>query len=130
MLAKAKEKITSEHVQFIQADILQDWNFTNTKYDLVGFSLVLEHIENLKTLFDKVSNSVDRVGMFILANSILLNNIPEPKQASQQMKVNKLLPVSIITSHILLRRQSIIALLSCTSMNILMKMTAPQFQGY
>ena len=58
VLAKAKEKITSEHVQFIQADILQDWNFTNTKYDLVSFSPVLEHIENLETLFDKVSNSV------------------------------------------------------------------------
>jgi ubiquinone/menaquinone biosynthesis C-methylase UbiE len=58
MLAKAKEKINSGKVNFIQADILQDWNFTDKKYELVSFSLVLEHIENLEPVFNKVSKII------------------------------------------------------------------------
>ena len=58
MLAKAKEKINSEKVNFIQADILQDWDFANTKYDLTTFSLVLEHIEKLEPVFEKVSKLI------------------------------------------------------------------------
>jgi ubiquinone/menaquinone biosynthesis C-methylase UbiE len=58
MLAKAKQKINSQHVNFIQADILQDWNFIDTKYNLVSFSLVLEHIENLEPVFNKVSKVI------------------------------------------------------------------------
>lgn len=62
MLAKAKEKINSDKVNFIQADILQDWNFSNTKYDLTTFSLVLEHIENLEPVFEKVSKLISENG--------------------------------------------------------------------
>ena len=58
MLAKAKEKINSEAVHFIQADILHDWDFVNKKYDLVSFSLVLEHIENLEPVFYQVSKVI------------------------------------------------------------------------
>lgn len=58
MLTKAKEKINSEKVSFLQADILHDWNFVNTKYDLVSFSLVLEHIENLEPVFYQVSKVI------------------------------------------------------------------------
>ncbi len=55
MLAKAKEKISSEKVNFIQADILQEWDFANKKYGLVSFSLVLEHIEDLDPVFKQAS---------------------------------------------------------------------------
>lgn len=58
MLTKAKEKINSEKVSFLQADILHDWNFVNKKYDLVSFSLVLEHIENLEPAFYQVSKVI------------------------------------------------------------------------
>lgn len=58
MLTKAKEKINSEKVSFLQADILHDWNFVNKKYDLVSFSLVLEHIENLEPVFYQVSKVI------------------------------------------------------------------------
>lgn len=51
MLAKAKEKITTDKVQFVQADITTDWRFRNQLYDLVSFSLVLEHIETLEHIF-------------------------------------------------------------------------------
>lgn len=55
MLAKAKQKINAKNVQFIQADITDNWTFANSEYDLVTFSLVLEHIENLEAVFNKIS---------------------------------------------------------------------------
>ncbi|MFT5386773.1 MAG: ubiquinone/menaquinone biosynthesis C-methylase UbiE [Saprospiraceae bacterium] len=58
MLAKAKEKITSGSVQFIQADIKNSWTFGENYYDLVTFSLVLEHIQHLDPIFQEVSKSL------------------------------------------------------------------------
>ncbi len=58
MLAKAKEKTSSQKVNFIQADILQAWDFADKIYDLVSFSLVLEHIEYLGPVFTKMSNVI------------------------------------------------------------------------
>jgi ubiquinone/menaquinone biosynthesis C-methylase UbiE len=55
MLAKAKEKITTDKVQFVQADIITDWRFRNQLYDLVSFSLVLEHIETLEHIFKETA---------------------------------------------------------------------------
>jgi predicted TPR repeat methyltransferase len=55
MLAKAKAKINSDKVKFIQANILNDWDFATEQYDLVSFSLVLEHIENLDAIFEKIA---------------------------------------------------------------------------
>jgi ubiquinone/menaquinone biosynthesis C-methylase UbiE len=54
MLAKAKAKINSDKAQFIQADITAEWTFGNN-YDLVSFSLVLEHIEDLDAIFQKTA---------------------------------------------------------------------------
>lgn len=56
MLAKAKQKIRAEHVRFIQADITKEWDFATEKSDLVSFSLVLEHIEDLDSVFRKVAS--------------------------------------------------------------------------
>jgi predicted TPR repeat methyltransferase len=58
MLEVAKEKINSDRVRFIEADITRDWTFVKEKYDLVGFSLVLEHIENLDNIFSEVSKAL------------------------------------------------------------------------
>jgi len=54
MLEKAKEKIQSDKVAFHIVDILKDWTFSNSKYDLVTFSLMLEHIEDLESIFQKL----------------------------------------------------------------------------
>ena len=69
MLAKAKEKETlrqaqdkSDKVQFCQADITEDWAFANKQYDLVTFSLMLEHIEDLEAIFKKASRVVSPGG--------------------------------------------------------------------
>jgi ubiquinone/menaquinone biosynthesis C-methylase UbiE len=61
MLAKAKEKINSNKVRFKQADITYPWDFADGSYDLVSFSLVLEHISNLDLIFQQ-TNSVLKPG--------------------------------------------------------------------
>ncbi|MGX5689524.1 class I SAM-dependent methyltransferase [Arcticibacter tournemirensis] len=62
MLANAKSKVASEDVKFVQADITKDWVFACTKYDLVTFSLILEHIENLNDVFRKLADVVQQEG--------------------------------------------------------------------
>lgn len=58
MLALAKEKIASDHVRFLQADIREEWNFGEGLYDLVSFSLVLEHIRDLEPVFAEVAKAL------------------------------------------------------------------------
>ena len=58
MLAKAREKVSSAKVQFKQADITSEWSFTDAPYDLVTFSLVLEHIYNLDHIFSETSKQL------------------------------------------------------------------------
>lgn len=67
MLSKAKEKICQTNVQFLQADITEPWHFAQQQFDLVIFSLVLEHIEDLTTIFKKVSNSLKPNGHVYIA---------------------------------------------------------------
>lgn len=62
MLAKAKEKITDGKVQFLQADIMTAWTFRKQLYDLVSFSLVLEHIDNLNHIFSETAQSLKQSG--------------------------------------------------------------------
>jgi predicted TPR repeat methyltransferase len=58
MLAKAKAKINSDKVSFVQLDINTKWIFENKKYDLITFSLVLEHIQNLNNIFKQAAEKI------------------------------------------------------------------------
>ncbi|WP_205503118.1 class I SAM-dependent methyltransferase [Rufibacter psychrotolerans] len=51
MLLRAKAKVTSDRVRFHQADITQPWSFVQHPVDLITFSLVLEHIQDLTSIF-------------------------------------------------------------------------------
>lgn len=64
MIAKAAEKIKSTKVQFTIADINEPWIFTKDKFDLVSFSLILEHIDNIDEIFNK-SNIVLQSGGYL-----------------------------------------------------------------
>ena len=66
MLSKAKEKIVSEKVNFIQTDINQPWTFTNKQFDVITFSLVLEHIEDIESVFRKASQKIKKGGYLYL----------------------------------------------------------------
>ena len=55
MMAMAKEKVLSNNVEFKQADITSEWTFYEGVYDLIVFSLVLEHIELLDPVFEEAA---------------------------------------------------------------------------
>lgn len=59
MLDRAKDRIRSEKVRFLQADVTDDWDFTqDEEFDSVVFSLVLEHIEDLERIFENLGKVV------------------------------------------------------------------------
>ncbi len=62
MLAKARAKVGSAKVRFVQADILQPWTFREGSYDLVTFSLVLEHVEHLEPMLKEAATSLSSGG--------------------------------------------------------------------
>lgn len=47
MLQIAKEKVTSEHVEFFQHDILKPWPIEDLSCDIVSINLVLEHLPSI-----------------------------------------------------------------------------------
>jgi ubiquinone/menaquinone biosynthesis C-methylase UbiE len=66
MLEKAREKNVGNNVRFIQTDINLPWDFAHHQFDLVTCSLVLEHIENMGSLFDKISSVLRAGGIFYM----------------------------------------------------------------
>jgi len=69
MMAKAKARFKNDKIKFIQADITAAWSFTDRFYDLVSFSLVLEHISNLDHIF-KETAAVLNDGGFIYVGEL------------------------------------------------------------
>lgn len=63
MLTKARAKISTPKVRFIRADINNAWSFGSTLYNLITFSLVLEHIEDLDAVFRKIDESLAPGGL-------------------------------------------------------------------
>jgi len=66
MLEKAKQKINSPNVSFVNSDIKKEWKFVTQKYDLVSFSLVLEHIEDLEHVFKEFTEALNPRGYIFI----------------------------------------------------------------
>ncbi|MBC7933739.1 MAG: class I SAM-dependent methyltransferase [Rhizobacter sp.] len=66
MMAKAKERVNNNKVDFIQADINEEWSFVKQPADLVTCSLVLEHIEHLNPVFEKAFAALNKGGHFYI----------------------------------------------------------------
>ncbi len=64
MLAKAKEKITAENVEFKRLDLRENWNAADESFDLITCSLALEHIENLDFVFAEAARVLREKGKF------------------------------------------------------------------
>ena len=62
MMAKAKDKINSDAVEFLLADISKEWAFPVKQFDLITFSLVLEHIQDLNHIFREASRTINDGG--------------------------------------------------------------------
>ena len=80
MLDIAKNKIKSAKVNFSEADITKDWNFAKDTYDLVTFSLMLEHIEDLDAVFQKLAKVIDTGTSVYIGELHPLNNMQALKQ--------------------------------------------------
>ncbi|SHL50298.1 Methyltransferase domain-containing protein [Chitinophaga jiangningensis] len=64
MQAIARDKFAgNNNITFQQADITKPWDFVTEKYDIVTFSLVLEHIQDLDHIFAEVARSLNRGGL-------------------------------------------------------------------
>lgn len=66
MLAKAKQKIASETVEFRRLDLREEWNLPENSFDLITCSLVLEHIENLDFVFEQARKVLKKSGSFYI----------------------------------------------------------------
>ncbi len=66
MLAKAKEKVTAENVQFRQFDLRGHWEFLENEFDLITCSLALEHIENIDFIFGQANRVLPTGGLFYI----------------------------------------------------------------
>ena len=66
MLSRAREKIDDARVSFVEADILNEWSFAKDKYDLVTFSLVLEHVRDIDLVFAKAQTFLKSDGHLYL----------------------------------------------------------------
>ncbi len=51
MLAKARERVSAAHVQFIEHDLRRPWPIAGGSADLIVAMLVLEHVERLEPFF-------------------------------------------------------------------------------
>jgi malonyl-CoA O-methyltransferase len=67
MLEVAQSKITQGNIQFIHADFLKETLLPSGAFDVVIVSLVLEHIGDLSTFFEKVSRHLKQGGKLYLS---------------------------------------------------------------
>ena len=66
MLAKAQAKIDNKIVQFIKTDVREQWQFNNNSFNLISFSLVLEHIENIDFIFSEAKRVLKTGGLIYI----------------------------------------------------------------
>ena len=55
MMNEAKKRIAASNVEFTIADITRPWVFSDREADLITCSLVLEHIQNFRFVFEQAS---------------------------------------------------------------------------
>lgn len=67
MLGQAKEKIRTDHVFFVRADLTKPWPAKTGSFELVVCNLVLEHIEDLDPIFQQASQSLTAGGEFFVS---------------------------------------------------------------
>lgn len=98
MLLKAKQKISSNKVEFAKIDITNEWNFTNQQFDLISFSLVLEHIADLNFIFKEATNKLAKNGFIYIGE---LHPFKQYSGSTARFEMeNNLVVVDCYTHHI------------------------------
>jgi ubiquinone/menaquinone biosynthesis C-methylase UbiE len=62
MMAKAAQKIITTNVEFVIADINKPWDFPTNEIDLISFSLILEHVQDIEEIFNKTNKIIQSGG--------------------------------------------------------------------
>lgn len=65
MLSVARDKAGERNVNFQQANLPERWPFQQEQFDLVVFSLVLEHIQDLYGVFYEGSRVLAVAGIIV-----------------------------------------------------------------
>jgi len=66
MIEKAKDKIQADNVHFSLMDITQRWEFEDQFFDLIVCNLVLEHIEDISSVFGEATRVLQAQGYFFI----------------------------------------------------------------
>ncbi len=66
MIEKAKEKAQAQNVRFSMMDITQPWGFEDQAFELIVCNLVLEHIEDLRSVFSEAARTLHPNGRFFI----------------------------------------------------------------
>lgn len=67
MLRIAKEKIADSRVVFHKADLNESWAIENEFADLITCSLTLEHIDDLRHIFNQANQKLKGEGLFFIS---------------------------------------------------------------
>ena len=67
MLQFAQKKISESNVSIFNSDIKKNWPVRSNAFDLVSFNLVLEHIENLNSVFCEASRCLQNNGLMYIS---------------------------------------------------------------
>ncbi len=67
MLAIARERVTGDHVHFVEHDICDRWPVDDASMDVVLGNLVLEHVEDLQPVFAECARVLRKGGKLFLS---------------------------------------------------------------
>jgi len=66
MLARARSRVNDPRVRFIQHDVRMTWPLTDASAEVVIAMLILEHVEDLATVFAEAARVLHAGGLFFL----------------------------------------------------------------
>jgi ubiquinone/menaquinone biosynthesis C-methylase UbiE len=66
MMDIARRNIQNQKIQFLQKDLNTPWSITNSSFELITCSLVLEHIGNLDHIFAEAAKVLRKGGRFYI----------------------------------------------------------------
>ncbi|KAA3602850.1 MAG: class I SAM-dependent methyltransferase [Calditrichaeota bacterium] len=90
MLKVAKEKVKAENVTFKVQDLTKNWELQNETFDIVLGNLVLEHIENLKPIFQESFRVLKSNGILFLCELHPFKQIggSKAKFSEEEIRIN------------------------------------------
>ncbi|ETV91780.1 hypothetical protein H310_13836 [Aphanomyces invadans] len=101
MLDIAATKVNSPHVTFVKADMVETpWtSFVTSKVDLVTFSLVLEHVQDLNVVFEQADRVLKAGGRVYVGELHPMKQITGTKARFESAATGRVEEVTCYTHH-------------------------------